>query len=89
MKINFAQLEVYTDIKKTNKVCADVRQQLGELLYETGSGIKLHSLALKIYNSEGETEYDAEEVNIIKPAFIDAIIELTKVSEEIKTDEVK
>lgn len=97
MKINFAQLEVYTDIKKTNKVCADVRQQLGELLYETGSGIKLHSLALKIYNSEGETEYDAEEVNIIKqyieqyckPAFIDAISELTKVSEEIKTDEVK
>ena len=29
MKINFAQLEVYTDIKKTNKVCIDVREQIG------------------------------------------------------------
>ena len=81
MKINFAQLEVYTDIEKTNKVCADVRQQLGELLYETGSGIKLHSLALKIYNSEGETEYTEEEIQTLmqfvnqycKPAIIDAI----------------
>ena len=81
MKINFAQLEVYTDIKKTNKVCTDVRQQLGELLYETGSGIKLHSLALKIYNSEGETEYTEEEIQTLmqfvnqycKPAIIDAI----------------
>lgn len=97
MKINFAQLETYTDIQKTNKICLDARQQLGELIYEAGSGIKAHALALKIYNSEGETEYDTEEVNIIKqyieqyckPAFIDAIIELTKVSEEIKTDEVK
>ena len=43
MKINFAQLEVYTDIQKTNKICMDARQQLGELIYEVGSGIKAHS----------------------------------------------
>lgn len=97
MKINFAQLEIYTDIQKTNKVCTDVRQQLGELIYEMGSGIKAHSLALKIYNAEGEMEYDENEINTIKqyveqyckPAFIDAIIELTKVSEEINEIEVK
>lgn len=27
--------------------------KLGELIYEAGSGIKAHALALKIYNSEG------------------------------------
>ena len=56
----------------------DARQQLGELIYEVGSGIKAHSLALKIYNSE---EYTDEEMQIImqfvnqycKPAIIDAI----------------
>ena len=82
MKINFAQLEVYTDIQKTNKICMDARQQLGELIYEVGSGIKAHSLALKIYNSEGELEYTDEEVQVInmkfvnkycKPAIIDAM----------------
>ena len=81
MKINFAQLEVYTDIQKTNKICMDARQQLGELIYEVGSGIKAHSLALKIYNSEDELEYTDEEMQIImqfvnqycKPAIIDAI----------------
>jgi hypothetical protein len=81
MKINFAQLEVYTDIQKTNKICTDARQQLGELIYEVGSGIKAHSLALKIYNSEGELEYTDEEVQVImqfvnqycKPAIIDAM----------------
>ena len=81
MKINFAQLETYTDIQKTNKICLDARQQLGELIYEVGSGIKAHSLALKIYNSEGELEYTDEEVQVImqfvnqycKPAIIDAI----------------
>ena len=50
MKINFAQLETYTDIQKTNKICLDARQQLGELIYEAGSGITAHALALKIYN---------------------------------------
>lgn len=28
MKINFAQLETYTDIQKTNKICLDARQQI-------------------------------------------------------------
>lgn len=81
MKIDFAQLEMYTDIKKTNKICMDVRQQLGEMIYEVGSGIKAHSLAMKIYNSDGELEYSEEELQLIKqfvdkyckPAFIDSI----------------
>ena len=45
----------------------DARQQLGELIYEVGSGIKAHSLALKIYNSEDELEYTDEEMQIIMP----------------------
>ena len=47
MKINFAQLEVYTDIQKTNKICMDACTHKGELMYEVGSGIKAQALALK------------------------------------------
>lgn len=95
MKINFAQLEVYANIQKTDKVCMDVRQQLGELIYETGTGIKAHALALKIYNSNGEEDYSMEECKLInssveqycKPAVIDAIQRATAPVEEIKEEQ--
>ena len=97
MKINFAQLEVYTDIKKTNKVCIDVREQIGEMIYEVGSVIKDHALAFKIYNSDNEVELTSEEVEVLnkyvsqycKPAFIQAFLEATKEVEELKDDESK
>jgi hypothetical protein len=100
MKINFAQLEVYTDIKKTNKVCIDVREQISEMIYEVGSGIKDHALAFKIYNSTSEVELTNEELEILKkyinqyckPAFIEAFLEATKEKvevEELKEDESK
>ena len=104
--INISELEglvkhaintVYTDIKKTNKVCIDVREQIGEMIYEVGSGIKDHALAFKIYNSDNEVELTSEEVEVLnkyvsqycKPAFIQAFLEATKEVEELKDDESK
>ena len=61
MKINFAQLEVYTDIEKTDNICSDARQQLGELIYETEY-------------TEEEIQTLMQFVNqYCKPAIIDAI----------------
>lgn len=79
-KINFEKLEIFTDIAKTNKVESDVKTDFANFIYKNGSGIEMHALALKIYNSEGETEYNDKECELIRaasrslaPFFIDAI----------------
>ena len=88
MKINFAQLEVYTDIKKTNKVCIDVREQIGEMIYEVGSGIKDHALAFKIYNSDNEVELTSEEVEVLNK-YIQILRKLTKSVLMLENKQVK
>lgn len=53
------------------------------MIYLNVNGIKAHALAMKIYRSEGETEYTPEEVRLIKevaerlcaPNFIDGLTE--------------
>lgn len=79
-KINFEKLELFTDIAKTNKVEKNVKNEIANYIYTNGSGIEMHALALKIYNSEGETEYNEKECELIRaashslaPFFIDAI----------------
>jgi hypothetical protein len=79
-KINFEKLEFFTDIAKTNKVEKNVKNEIANYIYTNGSGIEMHALALKIYNSDGETEYNEKECELIKavsrslaPFFIDAI----------------
>lgn len=79
-KINFEKLEVFTDITKTKKVEQDVKTEFANFIYKNAAGIEMHALALKIYNSEGETEYNEKECELIKavsrslaPFFIDAI----------------
>ena len=53
------------------------------MLYLNFNGVRAHALALKIYRSEGETEYSEEEVRTLTeasntygtPAFIDGLRE--------------
>lgn len=79
--INFKELELYTDIAKTNKVIVDSRKELSNILYNGCTGIVAHAVALKIYNSEGAIELTDEEKSLIIetvnkyciPAFIDSI----------------
>lgn len=81
MKINFKQLKVYVDINKTIEQYIDVAKDLAEGLYKTSAGIAGHSLALKIYNSTGEEDYNDLEIELIAkyanqygtPFFIDAL----------------
>ena len=43
----------------------NIKLTVAEDLYEKGQGIAFHALALKIYNSKGETEYTDDEFNLI------------------------
>ena len=79
-KINFEKLEIFTDIAKTNKVEQNLKSEFANFIYKNAAGIEMHALALKIYNSEGETEYNDRECELIRaasrslaPFFIDAI----------------
>lgn len=62
----------------------DIKLTVAEDLYQKGQGIAFHALALKIFNSHGETEYTDEEYGLIMayakqmctPMFIDAFEEL-------------
>ncbi len=58
----------------------NVKKDFANAIYQRGFGIEAHALALKIYNSEGEAEFNEKEIALIKqyadlcqPAFIDAI----------------
>lgn len=83
IKINFKEFAVYTGVSRKNKKVGDARETFANLLYTNVNGIRSHALALKIYQSEGETEFTDDEVLLIRrtaeaqclPGFIDGLIE--------------
>lgn len=79
-KINFERIEIFTGIEKRECIVQNVKKDFADIIYQMGKGIEAHALALKIYNSKGETEYDEQECYLIRkiselcsPFFIDAI----------------
>jgi len=81
VKINFKEFEMPTDITKKVMMKGDARESFANLLYTRSTGIKPHALAMKIYQSEGDTDYSDDEVQLIRqlaaqfcvPAFIDGL----------------
>lgn len=81
VKINFEDMTFFVDVERKTAVRRDVKKQIANDLYNHGRGIWFHALALKIYNSHGETEYTDEEYQLLldfsnetgTPVFIDAI----------------
>lgn len=80
MEIDFSRIEIFTDVAHKNCSIADVRTQFADAIYNLGKGIEAHALALKIYNSDGPTDFNENEINLIEryselctPAFIDAM----------------
>lgn len=53
-KINFQQFGIYTSVSRKEKVMGDVRENFANLLYTQVNGIRAHTLALKIFQSEGK-----------------------------------
>lgn len=83
--VNFEKLRMVMDIEGINAVEQDVKKDFANLIYQQGKGIEFHALALKIFNSNGDTEYSLEECELIRqvslscaPFFIDAISNVLK-----------
>lgn len=82
-RLNFQQFRIPTGIDRTQYRTGDARESVANMLYLNVNGIRAHALALKIYNSEGLTEFTDEEVksltdvasNYGTPAFIDGLNE--------------
>lgn len=85
-KIDFSKMEICTGISHELCVVRDIREDFADTMFKNMIGLPALALALKIYNSNGEEEYDDKEVKIIKacaenftsPNVIDAIYEKIK-----------
>lgn len=82
-KLNFKEFGVFTDISRTKKRIGDARESFANQIYLNVSGIRAHALAMKIYQSEGQTLFSPDEVKLIRevaykyclPYFIDGLNE--------------
>lgn len=80
-KIDFERFSIPAGIGSGEVRTGDVRESFANVIYQAGTGIRAHALALKIYRSKGGTEYDdAEEALIMSmaeryctPGFIDGL----------------
>ena len=79
MKIDFSNVKVYTDLGRETGTIQNLRKDFANLIYTEGRGIASHALALKIYSGDKDTEYNEEEVAMIRdfskicsPCIIDA-----------------
>lgn len=80
MKINFEKFPLIQGINGS-VVEVNLKGMISDAIYNKGQGIAFHALALKIYNSEGETEYTPEECTLLmefackvcSPNFIDSL----------------
>lgn len=82
-KLNFQQFRIPTGIDRSHHQTGDARESVANMLYLNVNGIRAHALAMKIYRSEGATDYTDEEVRTLRevadaygtPAFIDGLRE--------------
>ena len=82
-KINFQRFRIPAGIDRSRYQTGDARESVANMLYLNVNDIRAHALALKIYHSEGETDFTEEEVRTLSevaatyatPAFIDGLNE--------------
>lgn len=82
MKIDFKNFRLKDGIGQESFHMADIQMELATVLYDKGTGIAHHALALKIYNSQdGLVELSGWEYNtlmvfseqMMTPKFIDSL----------------
>lgn len=80
--INFQQFKMPLGIgQQKNFKVGDARESVANMIYLNVNGIRAHALAMKIYQSNGPTDFSDDEVRIISevsntyatPAFIDGL----------------
>ena len=81
--LNFKEIKMYTGVAKKDFFTQDLRETFADIIYSNCNGIAALELARKIYNSEGDTEYDEREIQLIRqvanqctPQFIEGVNEM-------------
>lgn len=83
MKLNFKEFSLPMGVSGKRRRIGDARESFADIVYLKTTGIRSHSLAMKIYESEGEEEYSDQEVQLMRevaerwcaPNFIDGLLE--------------
>lgn len=65
-KISFKEFPLKKGLSSKDHQILDVRESLADLIYTNINGIAALTLAQKIYNSDGETEFDDNEITMLK-----------------------
>lgn len=64
-EINFQRFEMWDGIAHRKKTTVDAREGIADLIYRNTVGMRGHSLAHKVFESEGATEYSEEEARTL------------------------
>ena len=88
-KINFKEFQIQENLFSNTKTLVDLREGFSNVVYKNSQGIKGLDLALKISKSDGETEFNDDELQIIKNISEICIAPITKAIQDIFNEDKK
>lgn len=88
-KINFKEFQIQENLFSDTKTIVDLREGFSNVVYKNSQGIKGLDLALKIYKSDGEIEFNDDELQIIKSVSEICVAPITKAIQDILNEEEK
>ena len=88
-KINFKEFQIQENLFSDTKTLVDVREGFSNMVYKNSQGIKGLDLALKIYKSDGEIEFNNDELQIIKSVSEICVAPITKAIQDILNEDEK
>ena len=88
-KINFKEFQIQENLFSDTKTIVDLREGFSNVVYKNSQGIKGLDLALKIYKSDGEIEFNDDELQIIKNISEICVAPITKAIQDILNEDEK
>ena len=88
-KINFKEFQIQENLFSDTKTLEDLREGFSNVVYKNSQGIKGLDLALKIYKSDGEIEFNDDELQIIKNISEICVAPITKAIQDILNEDEK
>ena len=88
-KINFKEFQIQENLFSDTKTTVDLREGFSNVVYKNSQGIKGLDLALKIYKSDGEIEFNDDELQIIKSVSEICVAPITKAIQDILNEDEK
>lgn len=88
-KINFKEFQIQENLFSDTKTLVDLREGFSNVVYKNSQGIKGLDLALKIYKSDGEIEFNDDELQIIKNISEICVAPITKAIQDILNEDEK